>query len=132
MQDDAPPTRDMYLSAHEDEMNEGREGIVESGAIGLAPSLQNEAGAAAAAASMVEDDDAAASFEGDGRGRVARAKENARVRVESTKVRAAKMRDEALVAIEETPDDSGLRFILVAVAVFLLFVLFLFFSTRVL
>ena len=122
----------MYLSAHEDEKPKAREGIVESGAIGLVPSSQNEAGAIAAPASAIEDDDAEASSAGDGRGRVARARENARVRVESTKVRAAKMRDEALVVIEETPDDSGLRFILVAVAVFLLFVLFLFFSTRVL
>jgi hypothetical protein len=42
------------------------------------------------------------------------------------------MRDEALVALEETPDDSGLRFVVIAVALFALFLLFLLLSTTVL
>ncbi|HYE13203.1 MAG TPA: zinc ribbon domain-containing protein [Pyrinomonadaceae bacterium] len=59
------------------------------------------------------------------RGRVARVKENIRPRVE-------RMRDEALVVLEETPDDSGLRFIIIAAALFLVFLFFLFLSTTVL
>ena len=43
--------------------------------------------------------------------------------------RVEKMRDEALVVLEETPDDAGLRFVAAAVILFLLFLLFLFLST---
>lgn len=43
--------------------------------------------------------------------------------------RVERMRDEALVALEETPDDAGLRFVAAAVALFLLFLLLLFLST---
>lgn len=43
--------------------------------------------------------------------------------------RVERMRDEALVVLEETPDDAGLRFVAAAVVLFLLFLLFLFLST---
>jgi hypothetical protein len=139
MRDVAPVTRDAYVPTREEEGTIEREGIDESDAVGAAPSSWGEAGANATAASAVDDDDGAPAVEGDdvvsageGRGRVARARENARVRVESTKARAAKMRDEALVVLEETPDDSGLRFVIVAAGVFIIFVLLLFFSTSVL
>ena len=59
------------------------------------------------------------------RGRVARVREVTRERV-------GRMRDEALVALEETPDDAGLRFVVVAVALFLLSALLLFLSVAVL
>ena len=61
----------------------------------------------------------------DKRGRVARAREGARERV-------SRMRDDALVVLEETPDDSGLRFVVVAAVLFVLFLFFLFLSTTVL
>src|SRR2546423_888382 len=61
----------------------------------------------------------------DMRGRVARVREGARERV-------GRMRDDALVALEETPDDSGLRFVVVAAVLFVLFLFFLFLSTTVL
>lgn len=59
------------------------------------------------------------------RGRVARVREGTRARV-------VKARDEARVVLEETPDDSGLRFVVVAVVVFALFLFLLFMSTTVL
>ncbi len=43
--------------------------------------------------------------------------------------RVERMREEALVALEETPDDAGLRFVAAAVVLFLLFLLFFFLST---
>jgi hypothetical protein len=67
----------------------------------------------------------AAAAAGDVRGRVARVREGTRARVE-------KMRDEAIVVLEETPDDSGLRFVLAAAALFGVFLLLLFLSTTVL
>lgn len=45
--------------------------------------------------------------------------------------RVGRMRDEALVVLEETPDDAGLRFVVIAAALFLLFLLFLFLSTTI-
>jgi hypothetical protein len=59
------------------------------------------------------------------RGRVARVREGTRVRVEQ-------MREEALVVLEETPDDSGLRFVVAAAALFVVFLVILFLSTTVL
>jgi hypothetical protein len=56
------------------------------------------------------------------RGRVARVREGTRARVE-------RMREEALVVLEEAPDDSGLRFVVAAAALFLLFLLILLLST---
>ncbi|MBV9923932.1 MAG: hypothetical protein JOZ96_02755 [Acidobacteria bacterium] len=62
---------------------------------------------------------------GDLRGRVARVREG-------TKARVGRMREEAIVALEETPDDSGLRFVFAAAALFVLFLVLLFLSTTVL
>jgi hypothetical protein len=59
------------------------------------------------------------------RGRVARARAGARERV-------GRMREEALVVLEEAPDDSGLRFVLTAAALFLIFLVILLLSTTVL
>jgi hypothetical protein len=42
--------------------------------------------------------------------------------------RVERMREEALVVLEETPDDAGLRFVIIAVVFFLLFLLLLFLS----
>jgi hypothetical protein len=68
---------------------------------------------------------AGADSAGEMRARVARAREGTRARV-------GKMRDEALVVLEETPDDSGLRFVVAAAALFLVFLFLLFLSTTVL
>jgi len=62
--------------------------------------------------------------EGDLRGRVARVREGTRARV-------GRMREEAIVVLEETPDDPGLRFVLAAAALFVLFLVLLFLSTTV-
>jgi hypothetical protein len=83
---------------------------------GLAGAGGGEAGAAAGAAGVAD---------AERRGRVARVREVTRERV-------GRMRDEALVALEETPDDAGLRFVVVAVALFLLSALLLFLSVAVL
>jgi hypothetical protein len=84
----------------------------------------SEAPSVAADAVVVADDGAAAAAES-ARGRVARVREGTRARV-------GKMKDEALVVLEETPDDSGLRFVVAAAALFLIFLLVLFLSTTVL
>jgi hypothetical protein len=62
---------------------------------------------------------------GDVRGRVARVREGTRARV-------GRMREEAIVVLEETPDDSGLRFVLAALALFIIFLVLLFLSTTIL
>ena len=49
-----------------------------------------------------------------------------------TRVRVERMRDEALVVFEEAPDDSGLRFVLTAAALFVVFLVILFLSTTLL
>src|SRR5205085_8813334 len=79
--------------------------------------------AATEAAAAVEADDAGRM--GEPRGRVARVREGTRARV-------GRMREEAIVVLEETPDDSGLRFVLAAAALFILFLVLLFLSTTVL
>jgi hypothetical protein len=66
------------------------------------------------------------------RGRVARVREGTRARVENTRARVERVKDDALVALEETPDDSGLRFVAVAAFLFALFLLFLLLSVTVL
>jgi hypothetical protein len=66
------------------------------------------------------------------RGRVARVREGTRARVENTRARVERVKGDALVALEETPDDSGLRFVAVAVVLFALFLLFLLLSVTVL
>jgi hypothetical protein len=62
---------------------------------------------------------------GDVRGRVARVREGTRARV-------GRMREEAIVVLEETPDDSGLRFVLAAAALFVGTLVLLFLSTTIL
>jgi hypothetical protein len=70
--------------------------------------------------------DAAAGASADeARGRVARVREGARERV-------GRMKDEARVVLEEAPDDSGLRFVLTAAALFVVFLVILLLSTTVL
>jgi hypothetical protein len=59
------------------------------------------------------------------RGRVARARK-------ATRERVGRVRDEALVALEETPDDAGLRFVVAAVALFLVFAFLLVLSLTIL
>ena len=86
--------------------------------------------ASAAAQQQSRPEDGAASEER--RGRVARVREEARTRVENTRARVERVKGDALVALEETPDDSGLRFVGVAVFLFVLFLLFLFLSVTVL
>jgi hypothetical protein len=74
----------------------------------------------------------AAAAEGRGAGVVSEAARRRRagaVVKENIMPRVGRMRDEALVVLEETPDDAGLRFVAVAVVVFLLFLLLLFLST---
>jgi hypothetical protein len=86
---------------------------VETGSDGAAEALTGSDGAASVVAA-----------EG-GRGRVARVREGTRARVE-------RMREEAIVVLEETPDDSGLRFVVAAAALFVLFLALLFLSTTIL
>jgi hypothetical protein len=86
--------------------------------------------ASASAQQQSRPEDGAASEER--RGRVARVREEARTRVENTRARVERVKGDALVALEETPDDSGLRFVGVAVFLFVLFLLFLFLSVTVL
>ncbi|MET0650531.1 MAG: zinc ribbon domain-containing protein [Pyrinomonadaceae bacterium] len=85
------------------------------------PQLHEEAGPASEEA----DEDVDAGRADDLRGRVARVREGTRARV-------GRMREEAIVVLEETPDDSGLRFVLVAAALFVVFIVLLFLSTTVL
>ena len=73
----------------------------------------------------VDPGDAAGAAAEAGRGRVARVREGTRARVE-------RMREEAIVVLEETPDDSGLRFVIVAAALFVVFLVLLFLSTTIL
>jgi hypothetical protein len=91
------------------------------------------AAAIASAAEPPQEVESADGIAGEERlGRVARVREGTRARVENTRARVERVRDDALVALEETPDDSGMRFVIVAVFLFALFLLFLFLSTTVL
>ena len=100
------------------------EGLLSSGgALADAGSAAGAGDAAAVGDAAVVADGAAAEVER--RGRVARVRE-------ATRERVGRVRDEALVALEETPDDSGLRFVVAAVALFLLFAFLLFLSVTVL
>jgi hypothetical protein len=94
----------------------------DNSSFGAPPSLESPQSYVAAAA---DGDAGVEASAGDVRGRVARVREGTRARVE-------KMRDEAIVVLEETPDDSGLRFVLAAAALFVIFLLLLFLSTTVL
>jgi len=77
-------------------------------------------------------EDASAASSEDRRGRVARVREGTRARVENTRARVERVKGDALVALEEAPDDSGLRFVAVAVVLFVLFLAFLLLSVTVL
>jgi hypothetical protein len=75
------------------------------------------------------DDDSASE---ERRGRVARVREGTRARVENTRARVGRVKGDALVALEDAPDDSGLRFVAVAVVLFVLFLAFLLLSVTIL
>ena len=70
-----------------------------------------------------------AAAEGAGVAESARRRRAGAVVKENIMPRVERMREEALVVLEETPDDAGLRFVAAAVVLFLLFLLFLFLST---
>lgn len=120
----APPTKEFV--AFEQSINV-------SGSQSATPELAQAAAAereTAGAAEPESNEEGAQSAEeagraGDLRGRVARVREGTRARV-------GRMREEAIVVLEETPDDSGLRFVLAAAALFALFLVLLFLSTTVL
>jgi hypothetical protein len=67
-----------------------------------------------------------------GGGRRERAASRVRGVKDNLKPRVERMRDDALVALEEAPSDSGLRFVVIAVLLFLLFIFFLVLSVYVL
>lgn len=71
----------------------------------------------------------AAAAQGAGVAESARRRRAGAVVKENIMPRVERMREEALVVLEETPDDAGLRFVAAAVVLFLLFLLFLFLST---
>jgi hypothetical protein len=110
---------------------EARSAAPETGeaATPYAPSAATHAQAATPAALSQAEEDAASE---ERRGRVARVREGTRARVENTRARVERVKDDALVALEETPDDSGLRFVAVAVVLFVLFIVFLLLSVTVL
>jgi hypothetical protein len=113
----SPPTREFQAFAQARENAGARTGAgvgPEAPGAGADPGGMPEAGAV----------DASQVAAVEGLRRVARAKEKARARVE-------RMREEALVTLEEPPDDSGLSFILIAVVCFAIFVLLLYLSTTV-
>ncbi|MBV9924466.1 MAG: zinc ribbon domain-containing protein [Acidobacteria bacterium] len=87
-----------------------------------APPPVGEPAAASEEAAPAAADANEAGRAGDLRGRVARVREG-------TKARVGRMREEAIVVLEETPDDSGLRFVVVAAALFILSLVLLFLST---
>jgi len=122
----APTTRDVYATAREREapmgptVAEGRAGVEAASAgtdAGVGPPGTGDGSAVAGGEAGDEAGDAGV----EGRGRVARVREVTRERV-------GRMRDEALFALEEMPDDAGLRFVVVAVVLFLLSAFFLFLS----
>jgi len=120
-----PPTRE--FAAFEQSKGAGEPQAVSPAPFG-APSdegAEPEAPAVSAAESRGEEGEAEdAARAGDLRGRVARVREGTRARV-------GRMREEAIVVLEETPDDSGLRFVLAAAALFVAFLVLLFLSTTV-
>ena len=135
----APTTRDVYVPSREREAPAGPTAAEERAGVGPTASgfeagdglsgrgdgLLSTGGGEAGAGDAAADADAAAVAEVEKRGRVARVREVTRERV-------GRVRDEALVALEETPDDSGLRFVVAAVVLFLLFAFLLFLSVTVL
>jgi len=134
----AQPTRDWTPPTKEFAAFERSTGAAEPQASSPAPAVTApsvaESGPGAPAAGVPEsrDEEAEGSVvvaeeegrAGDHRGRVARVRDGTRARV-------GRMREEAIVVLEETPDDSGLRFVLAAAALFVVFVVLLFLSTTV-
>jgi hypothetical protein len=113
----APPARETASHTFDGGVREATGAVGE----GARTTAETAAGGAAPTAAGFEGGAAA----GRSRRAAARVKETVMPRVE-------RMRDEALVRMEETPDDSGLRFVVIAVVLFGLFLLFLFLSTTVL
>lgn len=68
---------------------------------------------------------------GAGEGRRVRAAARVREVKQNLKPRVEKMREDALVVLDETPDDAGLRFVVIAALLFVLFVVFLILSLYV-
>ena len=130
-----PPTKEWTPPTKEFAAFEQATGVVGPQALSPAhtpvapPPSGGEVGpeAPAVGASESRDEEAAAEEAGragDLRERVARVREGTRARV-------GRMREEAIVVLEETPDDSGLRFVLAAAALFVVFLVLLFLSTTV-
>jgi hypothetical protein len=126
-----PTAGDVHASAREREAPAGRTGAEGRAVVGATPAGADAGGGLSSAGGVessahgVEVGGAAVAADVERRGRVARVREGARERV-------GRARDEALVALEETPDDSGLRFVVAAVVLFLLFAFLLLLSTTVL
>jgi hypothetical protein len=147
----APVTRDVYAPAREHEAPSvagGRAGIGPASAVSDARGGESgrpegsstaggdlrNAGGELTDARVVEAGEAAAVADAAATGSAADAEKRGRVARmrEATRERAARVRDEALVALEETPDDAGLRFVVAAVALFLLSAFLLVLSLTVL
>jgi hypothetical protein len=120
----APTTKDWAPPAKESAaFEQSRDPAEQTPAAGVevGPEAPAHSAPAGEAAVFVEEGRAG----GDLRGRVARVREGTRARV-------GRMREEAIVVLEETPPDSGLRFVLAAAALFIVFLVLLFLSTTVL
>ncbi|HEX8720311.1 MAG TPA: zinc ribbon domain-containing protein [Pyrinomonadaceae bacterium] len=124
----APPTKEFeaFVQPQVFALPRAESGAAESHADSVTPPLaEPDPGVAGAAVPGEVVADSGAAEEAGARGRVARAREAGRARV-------GRMRDEAIVVLEETPDDSGLRFVIAAAALFIVFVFLLVLSTTVL
>jgi hypothetical protein len=119
----APPTRE--FSAFEQSLAAVRPGAGAEAGAAEHPAAPGETASAEPEAAEPAESAAEGAGALGARSRVARVREGTRARVE-------RMRDEAIVALEETPDDSGLRFVVAAAALFLVFVFLLVLSTTVL
>ena len=120
-----PPTKEFAAFERQTGDGEPRAAAAAERPAPVAVEAVGEAAVVEAAEEAEESEVAEGAGGGDLRGRVARVKEETRARV-------GRMRDEAIVVLEETPDDSGLRFILAAAALFVAFLVLLFLSTTVL
>jgi hypothetical protein len=87
--------------------------------------VANAAGDDAATAAGVDVVAGAGVAAADDRGRVARVREDARARAE-------RVRERARVAFDDAPEDASARFVVAAVVLFLVFLVFLFLSLKVL
>jgi hypothetical protein len=122
----APPTREFAAFAESSKVIEPPSSSPPPPApVAVSPSNEEVEPEAAVAPESGEAEADEAARAGDLRGRVARVREGTRARV-------GRMREEAIVVLEETPDDSGLRFVLAAAALFVVFLVLLFLSTTLL